>query len=633
MSGDINTDRQLVQSVWPEWELMEEIARGQFGVVYKACKRGFAGDSFSAVKVISIEREDDESGFSIAQTDSYLASIAQNYAREIKMMEYVKGYSNIVNIEDYSVCQNSGGNPWHVLIRMELLKTLHDDLDGKEITDALVIRIGRDLCHALEICAERKIVHRDIKPSNVLVNDSGVYKLGDFGVARQITRYTSNTTTGTPDYMAPEVFKRSLKMADFDQAHSADIYSLGMLLYWIANDRLLPFLEHGKKLQTIHDKEKAFQQKIDGEQLPPPSKVSPPLQKVLLRACAYDPADRYKTAREFREALESVDVQAAPIGRKRVRVAVITVVLALLVFFILETAGIIDIIKGYPKPTPIPTQALTEPDTPTPEPTTPELTTPEPTTPEPTMPELTTPEPMTPEPMTEPMMSEPTTEPTTSEPMPAPLTVGEYTNFGRYEQDNDLSNESEPIEWLVLDVQENNVLLISRYGLEVKRYNNKYDAVTWETCTLRSWLNDEFLNTAFTPEEQSVILTTDVDNSSDQRYYNWNTSGGNNTRDKVFLLSYAEANRYLNVTYDDNYNQTARLAPTEYAIEAGAATKDDKRTADNKAAGWWWLRSPGKYPSSASFVREGGSVRYANVEKNTGCVRPVIWVNLEARNY
>ena len=109
MRRGIEADQQLVQSVWPEWELMKELDSGQFGVVYKARKHGFAGDSFSAIKVISIEREGDESGFSIAQTDSYLASIAQNYAREIKMMEYVKGYSNIVNIEDYTVCQNSGG--------------------------------------------------------------------------------------------------------------------------------------------------------------------------------------------------------------------------------------------------------------------------------------------------------------------------------------------------------------------------------------------------------------------------------------------------------------------------------------------------------------------------------------------
>ena len=382
MGRDIKTDQQLVQSVWPEWELMEEIGAGQFGMVYKARKHGFAGDSFSAIKVVKIDRDSDDSGFSNEQTDSYLASIAQNYAREIKMLEYVKGNSNIASIEDYTICQNSGGKPWYVLIRMELLKPLYDDLDGKEINDQLVIRIGKDLCRALEICAERQIVHRDIKPANVLVNDYGVYKLGDFGVARQITGYTSNTTTGTPDYMAPEVFKRSLKAADFERAHSADIYSLGMLLYWIANGKVLPFLEHGR-MYTTEDKEKAFRRKMEGEQLPPPVKVSPPLQKVILKACAYDPKDRYRTAEEFREALESVG--AGPpggSGNRGLLTAVIAVCLVLLAAFVLESMRIIDIIKDYPAPTPTPTP-IQETTPPNPEPTTP-TPTPTPTPPTPT---------------------------------------------------------------------------------------------------------------------------------------------------------------------------------------------------------------------------------------------------------
>lgn len=103
MSRDINTDWQLVQSVWPEWELVEQIDEGQFGIVYKARKHGFAGDSWSAIKVVSIERGSDDREFSVEQTDSYLAGIAQNYAREIQVMESVKSYSNIVNIEDYGM--------------------------------------------------------------------------------------------------------------------------------------------------------------------------------------------------------------------------------------------------------------------------------------------------------------------------------------------------------------------------------------------------------------------------------------------------------------------------------------------------------------------------------------------------
>ena len=102
---EMSRDQELVQSRWPEWELMEPIGSGEFGVVYKARKHGFAGDSFAAIKVITISSGEAENGFSREQTDAYLSSIAHNYAREIKMMETVKGYSNIVH--DDSIVKTS----------------------------------------------------------------------------------------------------------------------------------------------------------------------------------------------------------------------------------------------------------------------------------------------------------------------------------------------------------------------------------------------------------------------------------------------------------------------------------------------------------------------------------------------
>ena len=304
-SSDMNRDRELVRSVWPEWELTEQLGAGQYGIVYKARKQGFAGDSFAAVKVVTIENESRESGFSPEQTDAYLASVARNYAREIRMMESVKGYSNIVNIEDYSVISSSGGKPWLVLIRMELLTPLYEYLENREITEGEIVRIGTDLCRALEVCAAKKIVHRDIKPANVFVNTDGVFKLGDFGVARQILSYTSQTRTGSPDFMAPEMYNGSRPAADFEQAQSEDIYSLGMLLYWIANGRRMPFVKQAG-LITADELTDAFTRKMSGEPLPAPLNASGALGSVILKACAYDPDDRYPTAGQLREALEGI---------------------------------------------------------------------------------------------------------------------------------------------------------------------------------------------------------------------------------------------------------------------------------------------------------------------------------------
>ena len=131
----------------------------------------------------------------------------------------------------------------------------------------------------------------------------------------------------------------------------------------------------------------------------------------------------------------------------------------------------------------------------------------------------------------------------------AMFAVGNYVTFGEYPQTAD-GKDMTPIEWLVLARDGNKALLISRYALDAKRYNNS-NTEKWETCTLRTWLNGTFYNKAFSSAEQAAILTTSVDNSSNQGY--WGRSGGN-TQDKVFLLSYAEANKYFGITHFNSSN-------------------------------------------------------------------------------
>ena len=214
-------------------------------------------------------------------------------------------------------------------------------------------------------------------------------------------------------------------------------------------------------------------------------------------------------------------------------------------------------------------------------------------------------------------------------------TIGGIVTFGRYEQDGNEENGPEEIEWVVLDVQDGKALLLSKYGLEAKPYNTEYTDVTWETCTLRAWLNDDFLNKAFSAREQSAILTTEVDNSDAQGHSGWSRYGEKNTQDKIFLLSYTEANRYLGVKfYDDDAsdikNTNSRVAPTEYAIENGAETIDEYKTADGRLTGWWWLRSPGGYQDCAANVYGDGHLSYTYVYADGTCVRPAFWLNLES---
>ncbi|MBO5570219.1 MAG: hypothetical protein J6A79_14965 [Clostridia bacterium] len=200
-------------------------------------------------------------------------------------------------------------------------------------------------------------------------------------------------------------------------------------------------------------------------------------------------------------------------------------------------------------------------------------------------------------------------------------TVGSTVTFGTYPQTSGGADNT-PIEWIVLDTDGKKSLLISKYALDTKPYNTSYKAVTWETCTLRSWLNKDFLGKAFSSAEQGAILTTNVDNSKAQGNSGYSTSGGNNTQDKVFLLSYAEAGKYFK---DDN---ARKCAPTDYAIKQGAYTNLSDR-ADGRATGWWWLRSPGRRRYSAASVYFDGS-RLNGVYNTDSVVRPAFWLNLES---
>lgn len=200
--------------------------------------------------------------------------------------------------------------------------------------------------------------------------------------------------------------------------------------------------------------------------------------------------------------------------------------------------------------------------------------------------------------------------------------IGDYITFGKYEQDNNTSNSKEEIEWLVLDKKEGRVLVTSKYALDCQQYNTSFSDVTWETCSLRKWLNGMFINNAFTEEEQAMIPTVTVSADKNPEY---STNPGNATQDKVFLLSITEANKYF------TSDEARRCAPTDYAIAQGAYTSDSYKVG-GRATCWWRLRSPGFIQGYAAFVNYGGDVNEygRGVSYADRAVRPALWINLES---
>ena len=197
---------------------------------------------------------------------------------------------------------------------------------------------------------------------------------------------------------------------------------------------------------------------------------------------------------------------------------------------------------------------------------------------------------------------------------------GDYVTFGTYIQSKD-SDEKEPIEWKILEKKEDKALLISKYALSRQQYNYEPDDVTWETCDLRKWLNSEFFEDAFSDDEKSLIESTTVTADRNPKY---RTRPGNDTIDKVFLLSIIEVSNYFN-------SDSERLCqPTEKANQEIEDTFFYAHSKDSDGC-QWWVRSPGFTRVDAANVDAGGHINYNGLlVKNTiSFARPALWINMK----
>ncbi|MBR4359254.1 MAG: serine/threonine protein kinase [Clostridia bacterium] len=314
--------QQLVRDAWPEWELTDEIGQGAFARVYRAC--GKDGRE-AAVKVLMIpdDWEDTDTlrceGYSEEKIAAYYQQRVQTVTKEITIMQKLQDSPHIVRIEDHCVLHPEPLR-WIILIRMELLTPLTKRAALKEMDSLELARVGSEMCSALAQCHRRGIVHRDIKPENIFVDQEGNYKLGDFGAANELEKTRTLSWKGTPSFMAPEIYRAETGGHGLQHAKLADIYSLGLVLYWLGNGLTLPFVRAGKQIASPQERTSAFQRRINGERLPALDRVKSPLAAVILHACAYAPEERWQSAEEMGEALkEAMDAGSGPAGKKKGR--------------------------------------------------------------------------------------------------------------------------------------------------------------------------------------------------------------------------------------------------------------------------------------------------------------------------
>ena len=294
--------------IWPGWEVVRKLGSGSFGAVYEIQRTIRGRTEHAAVKVLTIPQSKSEvaelraDGYDDESITQYFADSLDKIEGEYAMMADMKGHSNVVYCDDLRTEAHEDGFGWDIYIKMELLSPLKSVL-REDAPQEQAVKLGIDMCGALELCEKMKIVHRDIKPENIFVSRDGTFKLGDFGIARTMEGTTGGTKTGTYDYMAPEVYNNR------PYHTQADIYSLGLVLYWILNERTVPFLPIGTR-PTPSVKSAARERRFSGEAIPAPANGSEALKAIVLKACAFDPKDRYQTAAEMREDLKKLDTGA-----------------------------------------------------------------------------------------------------------------------------------------------------------------------------------------------------------------------------------------------------------------------------------------------------------------------------------
>lgn len=296
-----------LSKVWPEWTAEEKLGEGAYGSVYKCVRRERGITSYCAIKVITVPHDSSEldslklEGYTDETSKEYFNDIVDNFVNEISVMENLKGLPNIVSVEDFKIVEHADNVGWDIYIRMELLTSFKRYLENHAMTQNEVLKFGTDICAALEICEENRIIHRDIKEDNIFVDKRGNFKLGDFGIAKQLERTRSATShVGAYAYMAPEV------PINGRCDKRADIYSLGIVMYKLLNKNRDPFLDTEKQMIRFQERVDAVNRRLDGEALPKPVNADDAVAEIILKACKFNKEERFASAAEMKSAIENI---------------------------------------------------------------------------------------------------------------------------------------------------------------------------------------------------------------------------------------------------------------------------------------------------------------------------------------
>ena len=286
----------------------EVLGSGAFGTVYKAIKKNPSGEYVRALKHMTIPSEKqyesvfNSMGGDLSKVDDYFSEMLKNIVTEIQILNDFseKGVQNIVRYYENDIVSTESPKRYNIFILMEYLTPLSNYISQTDFTVKDVVQLGSDVLKALALCHDGNVIHRDIKDDNIFVSANGEFKVGDFGVSKVLKDSSkAESLKGTPNFLAPEVY-----LGKEGYTKSADLYSLGIVLYRLLNYSRNPLLPHFPKPYGFQDEERAFDERMQGNVPDLPSLGGNLIGNVILKAVANE-NERYSDAVEFFNALEA----------------------------------------------------------------------------------------------------------------------------------------------------------------------------------------------------------------------------------------------------------------------------------------------------------------------------------------
>ncbi|HJH89149.1 MAG: protein kinase domain-containing protein [Anaerostipes sp.] len=302
----MQVDRMIseIEEAYKGWKIGKRISTGSSGTVVYEINRNYGCKEENVIKIVTLLEErvcwEDMTEESRRNYETQRKKAKEKAVQEVALMYDLKTCENIVGYLDYGFLEisDTDGISYVLTIRMFKYKDLDSIAKSKVLSESDIIKIGMDVCNALEACERKGIMHRDIKPGNIFYaedKDKGKYLLADFGISRIVEKGDlAHTYQGTWQFAAPEQFDGLTGRNGYD--HRVDIYSLGLTLYYLANNQKFPSCNRYR------------------EEIAPIEGVNPELNRILLKACALSAGNRYSEASEMKTDLQ---ILYQAVGKKK----------------------------------------------------------------------------------------------------------------------------------------------------------------------------------------------------------------------------------------------------------------------------------------------------------------------------